>query len=201
MSELDEGTADITGMLHAWRSGNDAAFQELASALYSELRRVAHCVMAGEAPGRTLRATALANEAYLKLVDSRRVQWKDRSHFLALSATFMRRILVDAARSRGYAKRGGNMRRVELRDVAEFGVDPDPLHIALDDALQELEKRDARKSRVVELRYFGGLTVAETAAALDVSEETVLRDWRLAKAWVIREIETGGRNGRRVEPR
>jgi RNA polymerase sigma factor (TIGR02999 family) len=189
MSPARPRAADITGLLHAWRAGDDAAFQQLTSALYSELRRIAHGVMSGEAPGRTIQATALANEAYLKLIDVRRVQWKDRTHFLALSARIMRRILVDFARERGYQKRGGDAQRVGLGEVAEFGSAPEPLHIALHDALRELEKRDERKSRVVELRYFGGLSVPETAEVLNVSGDTVLRDWRLAKAWLLREIQ------------
>jgi RNA polymerase sigma-70 factor (ECF subfamily) len=147
--------------------------------------------MAGERLGHSLQTTALVNEAYLKLVDVQRVGWQDRSHFLAVSARLMRRILVDIARSKRVQKRGGGAVRVTLQEGLAVAGGSDPDLVALDDALQALEKVDERKSRVIELRFFGGLSVAETATVLNVSSETVLRDWRLAKSWLRREMQSG----------
>ena len=152
-----------------------------------ELHAIARRCMAGERPGHSLQATALVNETYLRLVDVQRVKWKDRLHFLAVGARLMRRILVDHARARGYQKRGGGAARVTFDEglvVAAPGHDL----VALDDALEALAKFDNRKSRVIELRFFGGLSVDETASALNVSADTVMRDWRLAKAWLLREM-------------
>lgn len=153
-----------------------------------ELHRIAQRCMGGERAGHSLQATALVNEAYMRLVDSRRVQWQDRSHFLAMSARLMRRILVDHARARLYQKRGGAAQRVTLVD--NLGGSNERPHdlVALDDALEALSRVDKRRSQVVELRFFGGLTVEETAHVLAVSTDTVLRDWKLAKAWLLREL-------------
>jgi RNA polymerase sigma-70 factor, ECF subfamily len=180
--------AHVTELLLTWGTGDRAALDELVPIIHEELRRLARHQMRGERDNHTLQTTALVNEAFLRLVDLRRIRWQDRAHFLALSARLMRRILVDHARSRSYQKRGGGAANVTLDEslVAspERGVDL----VALDDALEDLARVDARKSQVVELRFFGGLSVEETAEALKVSPETVTRDWRLAKAWLLREI-------------
>jgi len=176
----------ITGLLLAWREGNRAALDELLPLVYSELRRVAHRYVRGERPGATLNTSALVNELYLRLVDSSRVQWRDRAHFFALSAQLMRRILVDAARTRHSHKREGV--RIPIEDALNFYEKRSGDLVALDDALNALAARDERKARVVEMRFFGGLTAQETAEVLDVSEDTVLRDWRLAKSWLLREL-------------
>ena len=187
---MSPSTKDVTQLLHAWSQGQDAALEELVPLVHQELRRLARRHMFGERPGHTLQATALVNEAYLRLVNSRKVNWQNRAHFFAISAQLMRRILVDAARARGYQKRGGGIAKVTL-DEALIG--PREKHqdlVALDHALNALADTDARKSRVVELRFFGGLSVEETAEVLKVSPDTVLRDWRLAKAWLAREMGT-----------
>ena len=145
--------------------------------------------MAGERHGHSLQATALVNEAYLRLVDVRHVNWQNRAHFLAVSARLMRRILVDFARSRGYQKRGGGAERVTFDEALAVSDEPSPNLVALDEALQALATIDERKSRVIELRFFGGLSVEETASVLKVSSDTVMRDWRLAKAWLLREMK------------
>jgi RNA polymerase sigma factor (TIGR02999 family) len=156
-----------------------------------ELRLIAQRCMRGERAGHSLQATALVNEAYMRLIDARRVQWQDRSHFLAMSARLMRRILVDHARAHRYQKRGGGAQRVTLVDNLG-GSDERARDLeALDDALEALARVNERKARVVELRFFGGLTVEETAHVLDVSTDTVLRDWKLAKAWLLRELRDG----------
>jgi RNA polymerase sigma factor (TIGR02999 family) len=156
-----------------------------------ELRLIAQRCMRGERAGHSLQATALVNEAYMRLIDARRVQWQDRSHFLAMSARLMRRILVDHARAHRYQKRGGGAQRVTLVDNLG-GSDERARDLeALDDALEALARVNERKARVVELRFFGGLTVEETAHVLDVSTDTVLRDWKLAKAWLLRELREG----------
>ena len=144
--------------------------------------------MAGERLGHSLQATALVNEVYLRLVDCGDVDWEDRAHFFAVSAQLMRRILIDFARSRGYQKRGGGFVNVPLDEAATICGEPDPNLLALDDALKALAAVDVRKSKVVELRFFGGLSIEETAAVLKVSVETVVRDWRLSKAWLLREL-------------
>ena len=181
-------SAEVTGLLLAWRQGDDMALERLMPVVYDELRRRAYRYMAGERVEHTLQATALVNEVYLKLVDSKRVDWQNRAHFLAVSAQLMRRVLVDFARSKQSQKRGERAHRVTLDDgmivTPERGQDL----VALDDALKALEKVDSRKSQVVELRFFGGLTAEETAEVLDVSADTILRDWKLAKVWLLREL-------------
>jgi RNA polymerase sigma factor (TIGR02999 family) len=182
----------VTELLLAWGRGDRSALDELMPLVHQELRRLARSQMRGERDNHTLQTTALVNEAFLRLIDLRRIQWQDRAHFLALSARLMRRVLVDHARSRKYQKRGGGAAIVALDDVLvgprERGADL----VALDDALEELARVDPRKSQVVELRFFGGLSVEETAEALSVSAETVMRDWRLAKVWLLREISDRG---------
>lgn len=174
----------------AWRDGDDAALSRLTPLVHAELQRIARRCMRGEPSGHTLQATALVNEAYLRLVDVKRMDWKNRAHFLAMAARLMRRILVDSARARGSQKRGGGAVKVTLSDdlaVADTnGLDM----LGLDDALEALADVDERKSRVVELRFFGGLSVEETAAVLDVSVDTVMRDWKGARAWLLREMKT-----------
>ena len=156
--------------------------------VHHELHRIAQRHMAGERPGHSLQATALVNEAYIRLVDGKSVEWHDRAHFLAVSARVMRRILVDHARARHYQKRGGHAPRVTFDEALVVTNEPATDFVALDDALEALAKFDERKSRVVELRFFGGLSVEETASVLKVSPDTVMRDWRLAKAWLQREM-------------
>jgi RNA polymerase sigma factor (TIGR02999 family) len=171
----------------AWRAGDDAALARLAPMLYRELHDLAGRCVRGERAGHSLPATALVNEAYLRLVDARRVNWQDRAHFLAMAARIMRRVLVEHARARRRLKRGGGAVRVPLIDVAASAV-PDQDVLSLDEALRMLASVDERKSRVVELRFFGGLSVAETATVLAVSADTVMRDWKLARAWLQRQL-------------
>jgi RNA polymerase sigma factor (TIGR02999 family) len=160
----------------------------LVPLVHDELRRIARRQMGGERKGHSLQATALVNEAYLRLVDVRQVNWQNRAHFLAMSARLMRRVLVDHARSKNYQKRGGGAARVTLDEELIVSDEPGQDLVALDDALQALAQFDDRKSRVIELRFFGGLSVEETASVLKVSPDTVMRDWRLAKAWLLREM-------------
>ena len=183
---------DVTGLLHAWKAGDAAALEELMSVLYEELRRTARHYMQMEHGGHTLQTTALVNEAYLRLAGVNQVEYRDRVHFFALAAQMMRRVLVDHARSREYLKRGAGARAIALDASLIASPDRSAEVVALDDALNGLAKRDARKARVVELRFFGGLTVEETATALQVSPQTVLRDWSLAKAWLTREMSHAG---------
>jgi len=178
----------ITQLLIAWRRGEKAALEELIPRVEAELRRMARRYMAGERQGHVLQTTALVNEAYLRLVDSEKVNWQNRAHFFAVSAQLMRRILVDYARSRRYQKRGGGARQVTLDEELVSPGEPSRDLIALDDALEALAEVDSRKSKVVELRIFGGLSVRETAEVLEVCEDTVLRDWRLAKHWLRSEL-------------
>jgi RNA polymerase sigma-70 factor, ECF subfamily len=180
--------ADVTALLQAWSEGEDDALRQLMPLVERELRQVAERYMRGERPGHTLQPTALVNEAYLRLVGVQHVRWQNRAHFLAVSARTMRRILVDMARAKGYQKRGGRMPVVPLDDVEVASPEPGHDLVALHDALDALAVEDARKSQVVELRFFGGLTVNETADVLAISPETVMRDWAFAKAWLLREL-------------
>lgn len=172
----------------AWAGGDESALDRLIPLVDSELRRLAHHYIRGERTGHTLQTTALVNEAYLRLVDSSRVQWQNRAHFFAVSAQLMRRILVDYARARRSQKRGGGLEQVSLDGAPPIACEREPDLVALDEALSALAAIDDRKSRVVELRFFGGLSVEETAEVLQVSPETVMRDWRLAKSWLLREL-------------
>jgi RNA polymerase sigma-70 factor, ECF subfamily len=182
----------VTRLLLAWNQGDDEAFNELLPIVYGELRRLARSYMARERRGHTLQPTALINEVYLRLVDVRKVQWQNRAQFVGVCARLMRRILVDAARSRGSNKRGGQAQQIPFDErLAPQGGRPDEL-LALDEALNRLAETGPRRSQVVELRMFGGLTVEESAEALHVSAETVMRDWRFAKAWLSRELRGGG---------
>ncbi len=184
----DTATPDVTGLLRAWTGGDSSAQEKLAPILWRELRQNARAYMRHERAGHTLQATALVNEAFIRLVDLRRIEWRDRSHFFTMASQMMRRILIDHARSRRYQKRGGGEKVFSLNDSAMAVADRASELIALDDALEALEKHDARKARVIEMRFFGGLSVEETAQALNVSSQTVLRDWSLAKAWLRREM-------------
>jgi RNA polymerase sigma-70 factor, ECF subfamily len=181
----------VTQLLLAWNAGDSAAQEKLIPLVYAELRQLAKRYMARERPDHTLQATALVNEAYLRLVDGKQVRWQDRAHFFAVSARLMRHILVDLARSRHYQKRGGDAQPVSLEDALLVSQRKDPDLVALDEALKTLAVVDPRKSQVVELRYFGGLSVAETAEVLKASPDRVLRDWKLAKVWLLREIKKG----------
>jgi RNA polymerase sigma factor (TIGR02999 family) len=183
------GPEDVTQLLLAWSGGDQEALGRLIPLVEDELRRLAHAYMAGERPGHTLQTTALLNEAYLRLVDSQRVRWQNRAHFFAVSAQLMRRVLVDFARARRREKRGGDRVQVSLDEALDVSQRRDPDLIALDDALQALAAFDERKSKVVELRFFGGLSVEETAEALGVAPITVLRDWKMAKVWLYRELD------------
>ena len=180
---------DITRLLHAWQAGEEAALHELAPLVQDELHRLAHRFMARENAGQTLQTTALVNEAFLRLVQGAAIDWKGRAHFVAVSAQTMRRILVDLARARCAEKRGAGAPQLSL-DAALDGqpARPDEM-VRLDDALDELARIDPRKARVVELRFFGGLSVEETAEVLKLSPKTVLRDWSLARAWLSRELK------------
>jgi RNA polymerase sigma factor (TIGR02999 family) len=181
----------VTQLLLAWSEGDPDAQQQLIPLVYEELRRLAKRYMARERPDHTLQATALVNEAYLRLVDVKRVCWQNRAHFFAVSAQLMRQILVDLARSRHYQKRGGKAQPVSLEDALLVSQERNSALIALDDALKALATFDPRKSQVVELRYFGGLSIEESAEALKVSPDTVMRDWKLAKVWLLRQIRKG----------
>ena len=192
MGSLDEAasasTHEVTRLLQAWGLGDDSALERLMPLVYKELHRLAHRYMAGEQPGQTLQTTALVHEVYLRLVDANDIDWQNRAHFFGLCARLMRRILIDFARSRNYQKRGGHFAHIELEEAATVSAVVGSELLAVDEALKQLAVVDVRKSEVVELRFFGGLTVEETATALRVSEETVMRDWKLAKAWLLRQL-------------
>ncbi len=181
---------EITQLLVAWGNGDQAARDELMPLVYEELRRLAHRYMVRERPGHTLQTSALVNEAYLRLIDQKDVHWQNRAHFFGIAAQMMRRILVDYARKRRYDKRGGDARPVSLDEAMIVSDARAAEVVALDDALKGLVEIDPRKSQIVELRFFGGLSIEETAEVLAVSPGTVMRDWTLAKAWLRREIIT-----------
>lgn len=186
---------DITGLLRAWAGGDSAAADRLTPLVYDELRRLARNYLRREKQGQTLQTTALVNEAFVRLVDARQIHWEDRAHFFAMSARLMRRILVDAARARNSWKRGGRAARVDhstALNLDRFPASPADVRgqlSALDDALTALARMDPRRAQVVELRYFGGLTVEETGRVLKISPQSVMRDWKLARAWLARELK------------
>ena len=188
---MTEPSSDVTLLLQAWNTGDRGALDRLLPLVYAELKRVAHNHLQREKPGQTLQPTALVNEAYVRLVQIKRMTWQGRAHFFAMCSRLMRQILVDAARARGVAKRGGGAMTIALADDVLPVGDPLPDVEALDDALTALERVDPRKCRVVELRFFGGLSVEEIAEALDVSTDTVSRDWKFAKTWLFRELRDG----------
>ena len=179
----------VTDLLLAWGDGDQAALDQLIPLVHAELRRIAASHMARERAGHTLQPTALVNEVYVRLVDVERVKWQNRTHFLAVSSRLMRRILVDFARTRGYRKRGGDVERVAFDDNAIIDIGRGHDVLALDDALDALTRVDARQSQVVVMRFFGGLTNDEIASALGISAATVMRDWKLAKTWLLRELD------------
>lgn len=185
-------TQDVTTLLRAWTDGSGSALDQLLPVLYQELRRTARAYMRRERSGHTLQTTALVNEVFLRLVDIHQIQFRDRVHFLTMAAHLMRRILVDHARRRGFQKRGGGEGPVPFDELAVISPARNSQFVIVDDALNALSKRDERKAKVVEMRFFGGLSVEETAAALNVSPQTVLRDWSLAKAWLRREMTQAG---------
>jgi RNA polymerase sigma factor (TIGR02999 family) len=183
--------ADVTVLLKAWGDGDHAALDRLTSVLYEELRRMARRYMRNERAGNSLQSTALVNEVYLRLVDLKGVEWQHRAQFFAISAQMMRRILVDAARAKGSHKRGGDVARVNVEDTAVLSPQQDSSIVALDDALEAFAKVAPRQAKVVELRYFGGLSEEEIVEVLKISPRTVRRDWEFAKAWLTRELSRG----------
>src|SRR3954447_8646621 len=187
-TSISPSQEEVTQLLLAWSNGNEAALEKLMPLVYEELRRLAHQYMRRERPGHTLQTTALVNEVYFRLIDQKRMHWQNRAHFLAIAAQLMRRVLVDHARSHQYAKRGGGAHKVSLDEGAIVAEEQAADLIALDDALLSLAAIDERKSRIVELRFFGGLSVEETAETLKTSTRTVMREWSMAKAWLYRSI-------------
>jgi len=183
----------VTELLLAWGDGDQTALEQLIPLVHAELRRIAARYMARERAGHTLQPTALVNEVYLKLVDVERVRWQNRAHFLAVAARLMRRILVDVARSRRYRKRGGEVEHVAFDESAAIDIGRGHDMLALDDALDELARVDARQCQIVVMRFFAGLTVEEIATVIDVSPATVMRDWKLAKSWLLRELDRTNR--------
>lgn len=185
---MSSSPKSVTELLIEWRDGDETALDRLIPLVYPELHRLARYYMRRERKGHTLQTSALVNEAYLKLVDHKGMRWQNQAHFYAVAAQAMRRILVDHARSRGYTKRGGGARTVELDEAATVAQEQAADLVALDDALTNLAAIDPRKSRIVEMRYFGGMSVEETASILGVSAITVMREWRMAKVWLLRAI-------------
>jgi RNA polymerase sigma-70 factor (ECF subfamily) len=194
MQKTEPHAAGVTQLLRAWGEGDRSALDRLTPIVYKELRRLARCYLRGERPGHSVQTTALVNEAYMRLVDYKGMQWQNRAHFFAVSAQLMRRILVEHAR-RHNLKRGGGVQHVSLEEAAAVGGGRAADIVALDDAMNALARLDARKAQVVELRFFGGLSVPETAEALKISSVTVMRDWSTAKAWLYREMTSGAASG------
>jgi RNA polymerase sigma-70 factor (ECF subfamily) len=184
----------VTGLLQAWSGGDANALERIVVLLYPELHKIAQRCLTRERPGHTLQATALVNEAYLRLVDTHSIQWRDRVHFFAVGARIMRRILVDHARSKGNAKRGGGGIRIDFNEALVVSTKSDPALVRMDDALTQLASFDPRKAQITEMRYFGGLNANEIASVLGVSPQTVNRDWSLAKSWLVREMMSGEPN-------
>ncbi|HMF74072.1 MAG TPA: sigma-70 family RNA polymerase sigma factor [Bryobacteraceae bacterium] len=191
---MSEPSQDVTKLLGQWQGGDREALNALTPLVYNELRRLAQSYINRERPNHTLQGTALVHEAYLRLIDQRQVAWRDRNHFFALAAELIRRILVDHARAKVAAKRGGNNVKISFEDAIEPAVDSDLDLVALDDALQLLARTDPQQSRIVELRYFAGLKIEETADVLEISPTTVKRDWTVAKAFLKREMLRGARS-------
>lgn len=196
---MERRNENVTGLLIAWKGGDEAALEQLVPLVYQELHRTAHRYMAHERMGHTLQTTALINEVYMQLVDFQSMSWQNRNHFFAICANLMRRVLTDFARSRRSIKRGGGAVPLEFDEELFGGLERASGIVALDDALTALAVIDDRKSRVVELRFFGGLSIEETAQVLDVSVETVNRDWKMAKAWLFRELNRRELNGKEAD--
>ena len=182
---------EVSQLLQDWSNGDQAALDKVMPIVYQDLHRLAHHYMRKERPGHTLQTTALVNEAYLRLADYKKMRWQSRSHFFAVAAQVMRRILVEQARSKNFAKRGGGAQRISLDETAIVSAGRSEEVIAVDEALTDLESWDPRKGKIVELRFFGGLSIEETAEVLRVSPTTVQREWRSAKAWLYRAISEG----------
>jgi RNA polymerase sigma factor (TIGR02999 family) len=195
MEETTPSSHEVTELLAAWGKGDEVARDHLMSLVYDELHRLAHRYMKRESPGHTLQTSALVNEAFVRLIDQKNVQWQSRAHFFGIAAQMMRRILVDYARSRNYAKRGGGARQVSLDEGLIVSDERTAEVVNVHEALERLAAFDPRKSQIVELRFFGGLSIDETAEVLAVSPGTVMRDWTLAKAWLRREMTTGDSQG------
>ena len=185
---MDPSLPEVTQLLVAWGNGDQVARDQLMSVVYQELHRLAHHYMKRESPGHTLQTSALVNEAFMRLIDQKDVRWQNRAHFFGIAAQMMRRILVDYARSRNYAKRGGGARPISLDEGLTVSLERSAEVVQVHEALEQLAKFDPRKSQIVELRFFGGLSIEETARVLGVSQGTVMRDWTLAKAWLRKEI-------------
>ena len=186
---MESAAGEVTRLLHAWHAGDEDAYRQVSAILYEELRRRAGLCMLGERPGITLEATGLVHETFVRLVGAGRVRWQDRKHFLAIAARTMRRVLVDLVRAKAAAKRGDRAQPVALDSAIAADAPPIVDLIALDEALEALAAFDARKVRVIELRYFGGLTVEETAEVLEVAPDTVARDWRMARTWLLQQLD------------
>ena len=189
---MERGSGEITKLLRAWNGGESEALHALMPLVFRELQQIARRQMRRERASHTLQATALVNEAYLRLVDVTQVQWQDRLHFFAIASQLMRRILVDAARSRAYAKRGAGLCFVSFDECIVAGLDRSAEFVRLDDALSELARLDPRKAQVVEMRFFGGMSVEETATVLRISPSSALRDWKLARAWLTQQLRSNG---------
>jgi RNA polymerase sigma factor (TIGR02999 family) len=195
---MSSDAENVTRLLADWSDGNQQALEQLLPLIYNELRHLAHNFLYRERPGHTLQTTALVHEAYLKLIDQRDAHWQNRAHFFAIAAQAMRRILIDSARKHAAAKRGGGAEKVSLDQAAEISLEPDSSLLALDEALNALAEIDPQQSRIIELRYFGGLTIEETAEVLKTSPATVKREWAMARAWLYQAM-TGSRESA-VEP-
>lgn len=187
--------SEITQLLHAWRGGDAKALEKLTAIVYNELHRMAQRYMARERDGHTLQATALIGEVYLRLVKVNEVEWQDRAHFFAVCAQLMRRILTDFARSHGYQKRGAGAPHIPLDEALIVSAQPPVDLVSLEQALTRLGETDPRKAKVVEMKFFGGLTIEQTAEVLQISPETVTRDWSMARAWLLRELDGGDHHG------
>ena len=181
---METSSDEVNRLLRDWGGGDQQALERLMPLIYQELRQLAHRCLYRERPGHTLQTTALVHEAYLKLIDQRDARWQNRAHFFAIAAQAMRRILVDSARRHTAVKRGGPAENLSLDEAANVSVEPDPILLPLDEALSRLEKMDEQQSRIVELRYFGGLTIEETAEVLGLSKDTVKNEWAMARAWL-----------------
>ena len=185
---MEPSTHEVTRLLRDWGSGDQQALEKLVPLIYSELRQMAHKYLYRERPGHTLQTTALVHEAYLKLIDQRDARWQNREHFFAIAAQAMRRILVDSARQHKAMKRGGPAENLSLDEAANVSLEPDPILLPLDEALSKFAEIDPQQSRIVELRYFGGMTIEETAKVMNLSTDTVKREWAMARAWLRRAL-------------